>query len=468
MPYAHRARLTIGLGALLSLAYLLQTQVGFSKTSLVAALAALLVLGSCAYLVWCAEPRHTFTLAIVIAPLAGNWQEIGIPGQLAPERLLLAAGILTVLLRGPGIRERGPLRLAAVHWLLALTAAYAAASALFAGTLLQKAPGLELIEIFGVLPFLVFTLGPVVFPTARERATLLKGFVGLGAYLSLTTLFEMTGPKALVFPRYILDPSYGIHFGRGRGPFADAVANGFALYACAVACMIGVYLWRSRGWRIFAGVVAVLCLLGTLLTLERSIWISALAASTVALLAAPVTRRLAVPALLSAASVVVVALLLIPGLSAQVTHRANDKQSVWDRQNLEHTALRMIRARPLFGFGWARYRQESAPYLRQSADYPLTAANEELSSYVQAYAVELGLVGLLLWILALLSGIGGALASRGPPDLQAWRLGLLAIFAFFAIMQNFVPPTVFANLCLWMWAGVVWSARYSRETASVA
>jgi O-antigen ligase len=463
MRYAVRTYLTIGFAASLILALSLgfALRFGFTDAAELAALVlTLIAVGSAAYIVWSAEPRYTFTLAIVLAPFAGNWQQLGISGDLAPERLLIIGGVLTVLLRGPGIRDRPRLRFEWVHWVLALVAVYALASALFAGTLFQTASALELIETFGILPFLVFTVAPVVFPTARERSTLLKGFVALGVYLSLTTLFEITGPKSLVFPSYISNPHYGIHFGKGRGPFADAVANGFGLYVCALACVIAVYQWRGRGWRIFAGAVAVLCLVGTLLTLERSVWIGALAASLVALLVTRSTRRLLIPAILIGGLAVGGALVVIPGLSAKVSTRAADRETVWARDNLERIAVNMVEARPLFGFGWARYPGDNGPYVQQSANIPLTATNINLSSYVEVYAVELGLVGAALWILAVLMGVGGALVGRGPPDLQAWRLALLALFVFFAVIQNFVPPTVFANLCLWLWAGVVWAGRY--------
>ena len=82
-----------------------------------------------------------------------------------------------------------------------------------------------------------------------------------------------------------------------------------------------------------------------------------------------------------------------------------------------------------------------------------------------AYAVELGLVGALLWLASLLFAVGGALATRGPPDLRAWRAGLLAIAVCFIIVTNFVPPMAFPNLVLWLWAGVVWSGRYARREA---
>jgi putative inorganic carbon (hco3(-)) transporter len=461
MPSVVRTRLKVGLTGLLGLAALAAAAAETSKTTAAVAFVALLAIGSAAYLAWNAEPHHIFTLAIVLAPFAGNWQQLGIPGPLAPERLLIAAGILAVLLRGPAVRSRPRLRTGAVHWVLALTVLYAASSAFFAGTIFKRAPGIELVETFGLFPFLVFTLAPVVFPTARERATLLKGLVGLGAYLSITTLLEITGPKALVFPSYIVNPAYGIHFGYGRGPFADAVANGFGLYACALACLVAIRLWRNAAWRAFAAAVAVLCLVGTLLTLERSVWISTVLASLALLLAAGSTRRALAPIVLVGALSIVGALTFIPGLSAKVTTRTNDQRTVWDRKNLTRTAVGMIEARPLFGVGWGRYLDTKDAFVKQSPDYPLTATSEPLHNVALTYAVELGLVGATLWALSLLLGVGGALLSRGPPDLQPWRVGLLGLFVFFLIEESFVPPTVFQNLCLWLWAGLVFAGRSS-------
>lgn len=461
MPQAAQTRLTVGLVALLGGLGLAMAATVLPRTTVAVGAVALLTVASAAYLVLSAEPRHIFTLAIVLAPFAGNWQQLGIPGAVAPQRLLIAGGIAAVLLRRSADAARTPLRFEAAHWMLALTALYAASSAFFAGTLFERVPGIQLVETFGIFPFLLFVLAPVVFPTARERETLLKGLVGLGAYLSLTTLFEITGPEALVFPRYISDPQYGIHFGYGRGPFADAVANGFALYACAVACAIAVVTWRRTGWRVVAGGIALLCLVGTLLTLERSVWISTVLASLVVPLVVRATRRWALAVVLVGAFAIVTALLVIPGLSASVSARAGDEQTVWDRRNLQHTALNMIQARPLVGVGWSRYLDEDTPYIEQSPDFPLTASGVPLHSVILTYAVELGLIGALLWIASLMLGVGGALAGRAPPDLQPWRVGLLALFVFFIVQESFVPPTVFQNLSLWLWAGVVWAGRYA-------
>jgi O-antigen ligase len=125
----------------------------------------------------------------------------------------------------------------------------------------------------------------------------------------------------------------------------------------------------------------------------------------------------------------------------------------------------MVATKPLFGFGWDRYSSNSLDYFRQAANYPMEGY--ALSSYTEvgkllplhetylAYAVELGLVGALLWLASLLCGVGGAIFSRGPADLRPWKLGLLAITVCFLIIAAFNPyQAPFPVMLLWVWAGV--------------
>jgi putative inorganic carbon (HCO3(-)) transporter len=410
------------------------------------------------YLAFTVDPAVMLTLGVVLTPFAGNWQQLGIPGVLAPDRLLIAATIGLVVLRAATGRGEPLPRPRPVHFVLALATLWAVCSALISHTLFQRAPLLKIVEAYGAFPFMIFYLAPVIYTTRRKRQMLLTALVILGAYLGVTVLFEMAHVNALVWPKYILNPDYGLHYGQGRGPFADAVANGMGLYVCGLAACVAAVRWRGRA-RVAAAVVVGLCAVGLLLTLERSVWTGAAAGTLVALLAFARLRRYAIPTVLTAAVAIGLALLLIPGLSAKVATRASDQESVWDRQNLSVAALKMIAARPLTGVGWSRFQATSTPYFQQSSNFPLTATSIAIHNYFLGYAAELGLIGLLLWLTGLLMAGFGALSTRAPPELLPWRMAFLALAVCFLFVANSVPPTVFMNESFWLWAGVLWTAR---------
>jgi O-antigen ligase len=460
MQAAATAATAVGIGLVLVLLILMPVWGANLATALYVPAVAVVVLVSGSILVWFLDPAYTLSAAIFLTPLAGHWPQLGVPGSLSPDRLLFVGAVVAVALRAPPVADRPRLRITGIHLLLALAAAFALVSALFAGTLFQREPFFKLFDAFGILPFLIFLVAPVAFRTPHQRRVLLGTFVALGAYLGLTTLFETLKLDALVFPKYILDATYGIHVGRGRGPFVDAVANGLALYTCAVMCAVAVASWRSRRMRAVAAGIGLLCVVGSFLCLERSVWIGAGVGTTIAMCAIPETRRYFLPVIVAVAVAVVAALTLVPGLSERAAERANNQGTIWERQNLTRAALNMIKVKPLFGFGWSRFASDSSDYFEQAPDYPLaTPPGEPLHNTPLTYAVELGLIGLSFWLLGLVLGVGGALATRGPPDLLPWRIGLLAVAGAFVVVMNAVPPTAWANRSLWLLAGAIYGGR---------
>lgn len=418
-----------------------------------------LAVASAAVLVWRLDPAYTLSAAFVLSPFAGNWSYMHFPSGADPNRILLVIGIAQVLIRTRAVADRPRLRFIPAHAVLALAVLYVMVSAFAAGTLFAKGPLFRLIDTFGVLPFLAFLVAPLAFQTERHRSILMVAIMILGAYLGLTTIFEGIHLNALVFPRYILNPNLGIHVLRGRGPFLDAVANGFALFVCAMVCGLVASTRPRLRWP--ARTIAILCVVGIVLCLERSVWIGSSLGLLVALLVTPSLRRYALPAASVVLTAVVVAFAVIPGLETTATGRISDP--TWDRQNLDVAGLRMIAARPLTGFGWTRFQTDSGPYFQQSQNYPLEQDLTTLSIHnvLLTYAVELGIVGVTLWAFGLLMGVISALRTRGPPDLEPWRAVLVAVTVIFVVVQNSIPPTMFPALSLWMIAGVVYSGRYA-------
>lgn len=419
---------------------------------------------------WEMPPAVTLCIAVALTAFSGGWSQMGL-GNLPLNRLFVLAALLQVLLRSPGSAHLPPIRLRGVHLLMALTVLYAVASAAVAGTVGEEREYLLLIDVFGLTPFLLFLVAPVVFAGERERDWLLATLVGLGAYLGFTAIFETLGPHALVFPTYIRHVTFegfaeSASEAKAGGPFQSPVPEGFACFACAAAAAIALQRWRGVWPRRLAAATVFVCLFGCLLTLERGVWIATVAGVLVVALATTTGRRWLLPGVAIVVIVVGSALALSPQLQERVSQRATYQLSVWDRKNQTAAGLRMTQARPLFGFGFGRYADESVDYFRQPADYPMVGyyhgstigVPEEVfpihNTYL-SYAVEIGLVGLVLWLGCLLWVIGEAVLAPGPASLRPWKLGLLAIAVFFVVVGFVDPHTApFPMVMMFVWAGV--------------
>src|SRR5919204_3450364 len=102
------------------------------------------------------DPAWLLSAALCSTMFAGHWEDLGLNADLGPNRVLLIAGVLAVLLRAPPARDRPALRLSGAHLALLAALGYVAVSALVAETIGKPAPKLDLIDQFGVFPFVLF------------------------------------------------------------------------------------------------------------------------------------------------------------------------------------------------------------------------------------------------------------------------------------------------------------------------
>jgi len=402
--------------------------------------------------------------AIALTVFSGAWSQMGL-GGLPLDRLLLVIVLLQFLLHAPGAQNTPRIEVRGIHLLMALAIAYVVASAVASKTLTNETGFLTLFDEFGVAPYLAFLAAPAIFAEERDRNFLLVTLVGLGAYLGFTAIFESLGPHALVFPRYIAQVDSELPGERAGGPFQSSVAEGIATLSCAVGCAIAFVRWRLPRHRWYAATAGMVSLFACFLTLERGVWIGAGAGIVVVALATRAGRRSIVPGAVACCVVIGGALLISPSLATKTSHRVSDEESVWDRENQTAAGLRMLQAKPLLGFGWDRYTTDSLNYFRQAPDYPLngfaiTITGESkkvlpLHDAYLSYAVELGMIGALLWFLVFCWGIGGAIFNRGAIELYSWKLGLFAVAVCFFVVGFFNPyQAPFPTLLLWVWAGL--------------
>jgi putative inorganic carbon (hco3(-)) transporter len=401
------------------------------------------------------QPAYLLLLlaGIALEVFSGNSQYLGFP--IGPDRLCLAAALLLLALDPVALPE-ARLRARPLHLAMLLLLAWATLSAVAAGSLVSRAGLYGLLDRLGALPFLLFALAPALFGTTRRRNLLLAVLVGLGLYLGVTAVLEGTGANALVFPRYITDPALGLHYGRARGPFLEAVANGLVLALCGVAAGMGLALWRSRWSRAAAGTCLALCGVGVLLSLTRAVWLGAVCATVAVLVAVPRLRRWLVPALALGLVAVVALLLVVPGLSDKANARTADSRSEDDRRNANATAFRVIAEHPLTGVGWEAFAGAERDYLRQADTYPVTNTGIAVHNVPLSHAAELGLPAGLLWVAVLLVAVGRPLLRRSPShEGQVWRAGLLAVAVIFLVVADLGPlGYALPNLLLWLFAGI--------------
>jgi putative inorganic carbon (HCO3(-)) transporter len=429
---------------------------GFGAYVAVATLVGLAVL---AYFAWYVDPAWILATALVLTMFNGNWEQLGLPGAVSPDRAVLFAGVVALLIRTPAARQRPPVRVGFVHWLLTAATLWAALSALVAGTLLDISGGFRLLDRFSVTAFVMFLIAPVAFRTVEQRAILLGGLVVSGLYLGLTALFQTINLDALVWPKYILDPNVGIHPNRARGPFVEAEANGLAMFICAVSAAIATQTWRHRSLRTLAWFVLALCMAGTLFSLSRAIWLGAIFGVAAAMLGFRELRRFFLPAVAGSLIAIGLAFALIPNLYENASARVESERPIWARQNTTAAAINIVEAKPLTGVGWDRFRDESGPYF-ELQDIPLTATDDVIHNVPLSNAAEIGLIGTGIWAIALVLAAFQALTARAGPELRPWKIGFVAIAVMWFVVLNLTPLNqVFPNIMLWTWAGILYVAR---------
>ncbi len=431
------------------------------RVELVEALAGALVV----YAIWIVPASWSISAALVLSMFGGNWQQLGLPHSVAPDRLVLGVALIALAVRAPGARDRPSIRFRPLYALMYVAGAYAIGSAIAVGTITNHGAIFDLLDRMQILDWFVFIIAPVAFPSAKDRRVLLATLVGMGLYLGATGIFEIIGPHALVFPRYINNPKVGVHFGRARGPFVQAAVNGLALYACSLASVIAFGEWRSRAARAVVLLTIAVCAFSLFLTFQRTIWVGVGIAAPLTLIVVPKLRRYVIPFLLGVAVITAVAF-AIPSVRRHATARAGDVATLRNRDALDTAAVAMVEAHPLFGFGWGRFLQVAPNYFKTSNSYSTAVgegriANTPLHDVYASIATELGLVGLALWLLVLFIGVGGAVISRRvAPELRPWQIALGSIFVLWLVAGITSPLAAsFQSLIIWLWAAVIVGAQ---------
>lgn len=343
--------------------------------------------------------------------------------------------------------------LCGADWLLAALLVILAASLATAGT-----PDVRPVDSFSPTWRLVmsFVVPGIMYWIVRETKLSHRAWIGamtvlsaMGIYLALTAVAEVAGAWSLVFPRYIADPTLGIHFGRARGPELNSASLGVYLTVC-LWCVWFLRPEVRKTWQLVLLGAVPLIALAVYLTYTRSTWIG-LAASGAVVGYLQLARSWRLPVFMMAGLVgvflVAAAWDSVVDLEREGTG-SESEHSVDQRTSFAYVSWQMFKDHPVFGVGFGRFYDQKLPYLSdRSQEFELESLRLlHHHNTLLSFLTETGLFGLAAFLALLAAWARSAWSLVSDAKLAVWQRsqGLLML----AVLVTYLSSAVFHDLTL--------------------
>jgi O-antigen ligase len=304
-------------------------------------------------------------------------------------------------------------------------------------------------------PFLNGFLYPLVAYFIVRRAirstSQVQGFlVGIGMitiYLIVTGLGEALHQDWLVFPKYILNPDIGIHYGHVRGPFINAGTNGMAI-TMVLPTLLWLFLAKrdTRSW-IWLGAF-ILASVAVGYSLQRAVWLGTAIVLGAMVVAWP-KRGMVLLGGLTLATLLGLAVISGTPLAERLTKRLGDENSIEFRYEMKERSLAVIRENVWTGVGFNRFTEATSEFAR--------GGNISHNTLLTIFA-ELGLLGLLPYLsifFALFVAVcKGYLQQPGNRSLVIIFVGIALAYLVKLNTSNIINAG-YLNILFFILAGIV-------------
>ena len=362
------------------------------------------------------------------------------------DRIALGILVFFVLLRTLALRQRLDIR----RWLIFPMAGLITLAGFSAFNHSYEATTWSVMAAKFVVPFAMFWVAAMSFRSEHSLLLLERFCLLVLVYLIFTAIASFAGIRELVFPRYILDESLGIHADRARGPFLQAVANGVALNLLGLLALDWCLRKRSRAT--LTGVLVLLSL-AIIATKTRGVWLS-FAVSVLWLLLRNKKMRLR-------CVVGIVAVASVAGLffwsdlreeRGRLEDRLQDRGTVEFRMAAYQAGWEMFLARPLTGWGTAELQATVADRIHGFRGQSFAVHNTYLE-----ILLEHGIcgIGLYAWLIVSLFRLGRKRPMDTPSMASIRRLWPLLLGVYLGNAMFVVMNYPFVNGLLFSFAGIL-------------
>lgn len=285
--------------------------------------------------------------------------------------------------------------------LILAVAVYFFVSALVSGFQTRSVVSVHYRLIGGYLfPFTVFGLVLHSFNTERDFKRLAIFFALLAGYLTFTGWCEQFRITALIFPRFINDPTVGIHWGRVRGPFVMSPAMGLALIYCFFNNLVLARNVVRGRWMLYA--LNTLMLPVIFWTKTRSVWLSWVFCMLIwAMYSRRRTTRVVSVSLLISAALLIAVINMENFLSPDRARGGlTDTEPLLLRIGLAQMTWEIVKQHPLFGIGFGHFR-DFAPAFAKDPSSPFYAFGTTALEHNNLLSIvaETGIIGLALYLI---------------------------------------------------------------------
>jgi len=378
------------------------------------------------------------------------------------DRVALFALIFVVLLRTFVVQQSlwtpGPVTLPMFGLVLLALSSVLTAS--------YEAQNWSLFAAKWLVPFVLYQLAGLAFQDAKS----IRGFetfsIVILAYLSLMAIFFLIDARSLIFPRYILNESLGIHADRARGPLLQAVANGVTLNLLGLIAMDSFRRGRLRG--LLALLFAAALPVAILATKTRAVWASFAGSLLVVPFVSSSSKvKRACQCILVASGICITTFLVFGDTNTSLSDRLQERGPVEFRMGMYAAGWEMFLDKPVVGWRANSIQPELA---RRISDFhpPYFLFH---NTYLEI-AVKHGLLGLALyvWVFVDLFRLGrrrcGFIPSPDGSFLDAEFRGLWPVMVVvYLVNASFVVMSYqFVNGLLFTIAGML--ASQNRRASS--
>lgn len=422
----------------------------------------------------------------LLASLLFKYQKISVVDSILPDMSLdrvLFVFLVVIFILEILTRRRRIFSFTKVEYSMFLFCLAAVISMIWTGTIIKDGGKLKIGELLTgyIVPFFMFFLSQNVYANnTSKREGFLKFIILIGLYLSLTAIFEHMKINKLVFPRYILDADFGIHFGRARGPFGQAAVNGTVLGFVFSAIFYFLFNYnKSRFWKLCAIFLLATTPLAIFFTYTRACWLGAMISFMVISIFTfkQSQKAFAVTAVLFC----IVAMLVAPSFLDDNTmafahERFRHEEPVYDRLNLYVAYINMFINNPIFGVGFLKFSEQASDYFADMDMESMPFQYTELKEHdtFAGILAEMGLVGITLILIIYTSILMASVRlyknlrvhnpEAKPIVIIFWgSMALFVVNAVFIEMRYFE----FVNSMFFIFAGIIygWQREYGKKTA---